>query len=104
MNEIKIQNMTNRTIELHAPHQVVCVALGRCLCAREGGCAVIRLLPHSQQGATKLVPGEWEKAPDVISAVKRGDCKIHKKTNNTEQPQAPKSATATARKRRGAKE
>lgn len=98
---IKIQNKTTRVLEIQAPHAVVCKALGRCLCHRGGGWAVLRLMPHGAQGATQAVPEAWLIAPDVKAAILRRAILVHEVSEKG----APAGASAKpAARRRGAKE
>lgn len=99
---VRIQNKTSRVLELQAPHAVVCKALGRCLCHRGGGWAVLRLLPHGTQGATQTVHEVWLIAPDVKAAILRRAILVHGETSDQGAP-AGASAKPAAR-RRGAKE
>lgn len=101
-DQIKIQNLTRRMLELSAPHATVCKALGRCLCHRgTGAWACIHLAPHGTQAATQTLPAAWALSPTVQAAVRRGACKVHYPHATT----APASAPAPkAARRRGAKE
>jgi hypothetical protein len=101
---VKIQNRTTRVLELQAPHAVVCKALGRCLCHRGGGWAVLRIMPHGTQGATQAVDAAWLLAPDVKAALLRRAILVHGaplSASNTAPAGAPDTKAA---RRRGAKE
>lgn len=102
---IKLQNLTRRLLELQGPHAAVCKALGRCLCHRGGGWAVLRLLPAGCQGESVDVPAAWMHAPDVQAALLRGAIKVHGATAPLVASPAPVGAPETkAARRRGAKE
>ena len=99
---IKIQNLTRRVMELHAPHADVCVRLGRCLCSRTGACAVLRLMPAGTAGDCARVAPAWAHSPAVKAALLRKAIKVSgPSTTNAAPASAPAPKPA---RRRGAKE